>query len=76
MLAWSGTVAVIASVIVVFVIGEMFWLLTSQAVTTRLAPSELPGIYFGILAAMTGPAWTLAPLVSLQMRAHVDVAAV
>jgi len=75
-LVGSGQVAVIASVIVVFVVGEMLWMPTSQAVAAQLAPAATRGTYFGALAAMTGPAWTLAPLIALQLRAHVGVGSV
>lgn len=66
----SARVAVIALVIVVFVIGEMVWMPTSQAVAAELAPPHIRGTYFGALAATTGPAWTLAPFIALQLRAH------
>ena len=72
----APSVAVIAAVIVVFVVGEMLWIPTSQALAAELAPPRLRGTYFGTLAAMTGPAWTLVPLIALQMRATVGVAAV
>jgi predicted MFS family arabinose efflux permease len=66
----SSHVAVIALVIVVFVIGEMVWMPTSQAVAAQLAPPHVRGTYFGALAATTGPAWTLAPFIALELRAH------
>jgi predicted MFS family arabinose efflux permease len=69
----SGGLAVIAGVIVVFVLGEMLWMPTSQTVAARLAPAPARGTYFGALAAMTGPAWTLAPFVALQLRAHAGI---
>jgi predicted MFS family arabinose efflux permease len=72
----SGRAVVIVGVIVVFILGEMLWMPTSQAVAARLAPAPLRGTYFGALAAMTGPAWTLAPLVALELRASVGVRAV
>jgi predicted MFS family arabinose efflux permease len=72
----SGQVAVIAAVIVVFVAGEMLWMPTSQAVAAQLAPAPTRGTYFGALAAMTGPAWTLAPLIALQLRARIGVGSV
>jgi predicted MFS family arabinose efflux permease len=72
----SSSVSVIAAVIVVFVFGEMLWVPTSQAVAARLAPPRLRGTYFGALAAMTGPAWTLAPFIALQLRVHAGLAAV
>jgi len=71
----SGVV-VIAAVIVVFVVGEMLWIPTSQALVAQLAPPARRGTYFGALAAMTGPAWTLVPLIALQLRTAVGIAAV
>ena len=64
----SSHVGVIAAVIVVFVVGEMVWMPTSQAVAAQLAPAHARGTYFGALAAMTGPAWTLAPFIAFQLR--------
>ena len=72
----SSHVAMIAAVIVVFVVGEMVWMPTSQAVAAQLAPPHARGTYFGALAAMTGPAWTLAPFVAFQLRAHAGVGSV
>jgi MFS family permease len=75
-LAASGDVVVIACVIVVFIVGEMIWMPTSQSVAARLAPPAARGSYFGALAAMTGPAWSLAPLIALELRGHAGVASV
>jgi predicted MFS family arabinose efflux permease len=72
----SSSVALIAAVIVVFVLGEMVWMPTSQAVAAELAPEASRGTYFGALAAMTGPAWTLTPFVALQLRSHGGVGSV
>jgi predicted MFS family arabinose efflux permease len=75
LIAASG-VATIAAVIVVFVVGDMLWSPTSQTIAAELAPLPLRGTYFGALAAMTGPAWTLVPLVALELRGAVGVGAV
>jgi predicted MFS family arabinose efflux permease len=72
----SSHVAVIAAVIVVFVVGEMVWMPTSQAIAAQIAPPQTRGTYFGALAAMTGPAWTLAPFIAFQLRDHEGVNAV
>ena len=72
----NSSVAVIAAVIVAFVVGEMLWIPTSQALAAELAPPPLRGTYFGALAAMTGPAWTLVPVIALELRATIGVAAV
>jgi len=63
-----SSAAAIAAVIVLFVIGEMVWMPTSQAMAGELAPAAERGVYFGALAATTGPAWTLAPAISFQLR--------
>ena len=70
----SSAAAVIAAVIAVFVVGEMVWTPTTQTVAARLAPAHARGTYFGALAATTGAAWTLAPLIALELRAHAGVA--
>ncbi len=67
LIAFSSAAA-IAAVIVVFVTGEMVWMPTSQAMAGDLAPAAGRGLYFGALAATTGPAWTLAPAISFQLR--------
>jgi predicted MFS family arabinose efflux permease len=72
----GSSVVVIAAVIVLFVVGDMLWIPTSQALAAELAPPPLRGTYFGALAAMTGPAWTLVPLIALELRAAVGVAAI
>jgi predicted MFS family arabinose efflux permease len=72
----SSNVAVIAAVIVLFVIGEMVWMPTSQTIAAQLAPEATRGTYFGALAAMTGPAWTLTPFVAFQLREHAGVGSV
>ena len=72
----SGEIAVIAAVIVVFVLGEMIWMPTSQALAAEIAPTHARGTYFGALAATTGPAWTLAPFIAFQFRTHGGVASV
>lgn len=66
----------IALVIVVFMLGEMVWMPTSQTVAARLAPEPMRGTYLGALAAMTGPAWTLAPFLAFSLRDHAGVRAV
>jgi len=69
----SSQLAVVAAVIVVFILGEMIWMPTSQALAAELAPPESRGTYFGTLNAMPGAAWTLAPFVALQLRASAGV---
>jgi MFS family permease len=69
----AQSVMAIVVVIVLFMIGEMVWMPTSQGIAAELAPEHSRGTYFGALAAMTGPAWTLAPLIAFQLRSHAGV---
>jgi predicted MFS family arabinose efflux permease len=63
----GGTLVVIA-VVVVFVIGEMLWVPTSQAVVAALAPADIRGAYMGIFGATWGVGWALTPFLGLQIR--------
>ena len=72
LLAVQGVGAIVI-VIVLFMLGEMVWMPTSQAIAAELAPEPSRGSYFGALAAMTGPAWTLAPFIAFQLRDHAGV---
>lgn len=75
-LSAAAPVAAITGVIVVFAFGEMLWIPTSQAIAARLAPAEARGTYFGALSATTGPAWTFAPFLALQVEARAGPATV
>jgi hypothetical protein len=54
LLSVSDAIPVIAAILVVFVIGEMLWVPTSQTVVAALAPADIRG--------------ALGPLVGLQIR--------
>jgi MFS family permease len=64
----SSAIPVIALVIVLFVLGEMLWVPTSQAVVAGLAPDDLRGAYMGAFGSMAAAAFALAPFTGLQMR--------
>jgi MFS family permease len=72
----ANGVAAIALVIVIFMLGEMVWMPTSQTVAAELAPEQLRGTYLGALGAMTGPAWTLAPFLGFLLHNHAGAGAV
>lgn len=59
---------VLIVVLVLFVVGEMLWIPTSQALAARLAPVRLRGAYMGAFGASSAVAWMVAPLVALQLR--------
>jgi MFS family permease len=61
-------VAVIALMILVFVIGEMLWVPSSQSVVAGLAPDDIRGAYMGAFGSMTAIGFALAPFLGLQLR--------
>ena len=64
----SSAIPVIVLVIVLFVVGEMLWVPTSQAVVAGLAPDDLRGAYMGAFGSMAAAAFALAPFTGLQVR--------
>ncbi len=64
----NGSAPVIAIVIVLFVIGEMLWVPTSQAVVAALAPSDIRGAYMGAFGGTWSVGWALTPFLGLQVR--------
>jgi predicted MFS family arabinose efflux permease len=64
----NGSAPVIAFVIVLFVIGEMLWVPTSQAVVAALAPADIRGAYMGAFSATWSVGWALTPFLGLQVR--------
>ena len=59
---------VIALVIFIFVIGEMLWVPTSQAVVAALAPADIRGAYMGVFGGTWSVGWALTPFLGLQVR--------
>ncbi len=64
----DGSAPVIAIVIVLFVVGEMLWVPTSQAVVAALAPSDIRGAYMGAFGGTWSVGWALTPFLGLQVR--------
>ncbi len=58
----------VALVIVVFALGEMIWMPTSQALAASLAPARYRGAYMGAFGASSSAAWAIGPLFDLQLR--------
>lgn len=69
LLSASSALPVVALVILLFVIGEMLWVPTSQSVTAGLAPEDLRGAYMGAFGSTAAFGFALAPFVGLQVRA-------
>lgn len=68
LLVWSHALLVVVLVIVLFVIGEMLWVPTSQTIVARLAPDHIRGAYMGAFGSAPAIGFALSPLVGLQMR--------
>ena len=64
----NGSVPVIALVIVLFVIGEMLGVPTSQAVVAALAPADIRGAYMGAFGGTWSVGWAATPFLGLQVR--------
>jgi MFS family permease len=52
----------------VFVVGEMLWVPTSQAVVAELAPADIRGAYRGAFGSAPAIGFAIAPLIGLQAR--------
>jgi MFS family permease len=63
-----ASVGVIAFVVVVFVIGEMLWVPTSQALVAALAPADIRGAYMGAYGGTWSVAFALTPFLGLGVR--------
>jgi MFS family permease len=68
LLVFTNALWAILFVIVVFVIGEMLWVPTSQAVVAQLAPADIRGAYMGAFGSAPAIGFALAPLIGLQVR--------
>ena len=68
LLVQSHTVPVLVAVVAIFVIGEMLWVPTSQAVVAALAPQDIRGAYMGAFGSAPAIGFALAPLIGLQVR--------
>jgi MFS family permease len=62
--------------ILVFVVGEMLWVPTSQTIVAGLAPEDVRGAYMGAFGSMGAIGFALAPFIGLQIRAAYGDAAV
>jgi predicted MFS family arabinose efflux permease len=65
----SAAIPVIALVLVIFVLGEMLWVPTSQAIVAGLAPPDLRGAYMGAFTSTGSAGFAIAPLVGLNVLA-------
>ncbi len=68
LLILSHSIVTVVVVLIVFVVGEMLWVPTSQAVVARLAPEDIRGAYMGAFGSAPAIGFALSPLIGLQMR--------
>jgi predicted MFS family arabinose efflux permease len=64
----ASGVPVVLAVMVLFVLGEMLWVPTSQAVVAALAPADIRGAYMGVFGSTWAVGWALTPFLGLQVR--------
>jgi predicted MFS family arabinose efflux permease len=69
-------VPAVAAMILVFVVGEMLWVPTSQTIVAGLAPEDVRGAYMGAFGSMSAIGFALGPFLGLQIRAAYGDAAV
>jgi predicted MFS family arabinose efflux permease len=58
----------VALLVLVFVVGEMLWVPTSQAVAAAFAPDDIRGAYLGAFSGASQVAWAVTPFLGLQVR--------
>ena len=68
LLTETHALAPVVAVVTVFVIGEMLWVPTSQAVIADLAPADVRGAYMGAFGSTAAVGFAIAPLVGFQVR--------
>ena len=64
----QDAVPFVALLVLVFVIGEMLWVPTSQAVAAAFAPDDIRGAYMGVFGGSSQLAWAVTPFLGLQVR--------
>jgi predicted MFS family arabinose efflux permease len=64
----NASIAAFAVVIFVFVLGEMLWVPTSQAIVAGLAPEDIRGAYMGAFSSTAAFGFALGPFLGLQLR--------
>jgi MFS family permease len=67
-LSVNDAVPMVVLLVLVFVIGEMLWVPTSQAVVAAFAPADIRGAYMGAFGGSWQAAWALTPFFGLQLR--------
>jgi MFS family permease len=75
LLSVSSSIPVVVVLILIFVLGEMLWVPTSQAIVAGLAPPDLRGAYMGAFGSTSAVGFALGPLLGLSVRSAAGDAA-
>jgi MFS family permease len=67
LLLLNASIWVLLLVMVIFVVGEMLWVPTSQAIAAELAPEDLRGAYMGAFNSTGSLGFALGPFIGLQL---------
>jgi MFS family permease len=67
-LSVTSALPAIIAILVLFVIGEMLWVPTSQSIAARMAPEDLRGAYMGAFGSTAAIGFALSPFLGLQVR--------
>ncbi len=67
-LSVTSALPAIVAILVLFVVGEMLWVPTSQSIAARLAPEDLRGAYMGAFGGTAAIGFALSPFLGLQIR--------
>jgi MFS family permease len=68
LLLGSASVATYVVVVLVFVLGEMLWVPTSQAIVAGLAPEDVRGAYMGAFGSTAAVGFALGPFTGLRLQ--------
>ncbi len=67
-LSLTSALPAIVAILVLFVVGEMLWVPTSQSIAARMAPEDLRGAYMGAFGSTAAIGFALSPFLGLQIR--------
>ena len=68
LLSVDASIPMFLFVMFVFVIGEMLWVPTSQAIAAGLAPEDVRGAYMGAFSSTGAFGFAIGPFMGLQIR--------
>jgi predicted MFS family arabinose efflux permease len=67
-LSVDGSIATVAVIMLIFVVGEMLWQPTAQAAAVSFAPADLRGAYMGAFAGAASIGFAVTPFLGLRVH--------